>query len=347
MTLTAKAKQYVQRHLREPTSAPLALFAGEAAYNAGDVEIAVAVWSRGDDVDSQMLRLERDPRAPEEARRISATANAAFRKHFTELHIACVEEFAARNSCDVRRVRDAVWPLTHVDPVRYRTPHHRPVIFYAPDLPASPMEPNDRFDWIDAFQARWEIIRDEYASAAAGRMAMTPYVPASTQEERWKDLRGKDDWSAIHLFKEAVRTPFADSFPETVAALAGVRLVAIDDVPLEAFFSRLRPGARIPPHFGLTNTRMTVHLPLIVPDGCAIRVGDVVHEWKEGKVVAFDDSFEHEAWNRASSDRVVLIFETHHPDLTTAERAAIEHAYGVRTHWLKGRKKLLEQYASN
>jgi len=104
------------------------------------------------------------------------------------------------------------------------------------------------------------------------------------------------------------------------------------------FFSRMRPGAHIPPHFGTANNRLTVHLPLIVPAGCSIRVGDEIHTWREGELFAFDDSFEHEAWNTSDRDRVVLIFESHHPDLNAAERAAVEHAFESRGSWLKERR---------
>ena len=103
------------------------------------------------------------------------------------------------------------------------------------------------------------------------------------------------------------------------------------------FFSRLKPGAHIPPHFGCANNRITVHLPLIVPDNCAIRVGDDLHGWTEGKLFAFDDSYEHEAWNRSDRDRVVLIFESHHPDLTQDERYAVERTYAARGNWVERR----------
>ena len=57
------------------------------------------------------------------------------------------------------------------------------------------------------------------------------------------------------------------------------------------------------------------HLPLIVPAGnkCAIRVGDETREWKEGELMIFDDSFEHEAWNRSDEMRVVLMFDIPNP----------------------------------
>ena len=88
----------------------------------------------------------------------------------------------------------------------------------------------------------------------------------------------------------------------------------------------------------MANHRITVHLPLVVPEGCAIRVGTHTHVWEEGKLFAFDDSFEHEAWNRSTRERVVLIFESFHPDLGAAERRAIERSYAVRGQWLEARR---------
>jgi aspartate beta-hydroxylase len=135
----------------------------------------------------------------------------------------------------------------------------------------------------------------------------------------------------------AEATPLAKLFPKTLAALKAADIVRIEGRPMELFFSRLKPGTHIPPHHGIANNRITVHLPLIVPGDCSIRVGNAMHHWREGEIVAFDDSFEHEAWNRSPADRVVLIFEAHHPDLSREEREAIQYAIEVRGRWLKKR----------
>ena len=149
---------------------------------------------------------------------------------------------------------------------------------------------------------------------------------------------GTADWSSLHLYKVAEETPFARLFPKTLTALEAADVVRVDGRPVELFFSRLKPGTHIPPHFGIANNRLTLHLPLIVPGDCAIRVGNEMHAWREGELFAFDDSFEHEAWNRSSEDRVVLIFESHHPDLSPDERRAIEYAIEARGRWLKERR---------
>jgi len=63
---------------------------------------------------------------------------------------------------------------------------------------------------------------------------------------------------------------------------------------------------------------------LLVPRDCALNVGGEVHEWREGRAVVFDDTYEHEAWNRSDRTRVVLIFDIWNPHLTEAERGAVE-----------------------
>jgi aspartyl/asparaginyl beta-hydroxylase (cupin superfamily) len=88
-------------------------------------------------------------------------------------------------------------------------------------------------------------------------------------------------------------------------------------------FSLLEPRTRIPPHTGSNNVRTTVHLPLIVPDGCGFRVGAETRAWQVGEAWAFDDTIEHEAWNDSGEMRAILILDVWNPLLTEAERAAV------------------------
>jgi len=88
-------------------------------------------------------------------------------------------------------------------------------------------------------------------------------------------------------------------------------------------FSVFTPGTHLLPHRGVTNARAVVHLPLIVPRDCALKVGGEIHAWQEGRLVAFDDTYEHEAWNRSSEVRVVLILDVWNPHLSEVETAAL------------------------
>lgn len=92
--------------------------------------------------------------------------------------------------------------------------------------------------------------------------------------------------------------------PETARLLA-----AVPDLTT-AGFSRLAPNTHIRPHVGYTDAVLRCHLGLVVPaDGCALRVGDETRRWEEGRCLVFDDTVEHEAWNRSSFDRIVLLLD--------------------------------------
>jgi beta-hydroxylase len=80
-----------------------------------------------------------------------------------------------------------------------------------------------------------------------------------------------------------------------------------------AMFSILEPGKQLKPHRGIYNGVLRLHLGLIVPNtppgGVGIRVENEICHWEEGKVLIFDDSYEHEAWNHSKQTRVVLFVD--------------------------------------
>ena len=84
--------------------------------------------------------------------------------------------------------------------------------------------------------------------------------------------------------------------------------------------------SRIPAHVGVTNTRCTVHLPLVVPPECGFRVGSTTREWIPGQAWVFDDTINHEAWNLSDTPRAILIFDIWNPLLSAPERDMIQTA---------------------
>ena len=71
----------------------------------------------------------------------------------------------------------------------------------------------------------------------------------------------------------------------------------------------------------------TVPLPLIVPPDCSFRVGNDIRTPVEGKAWVFDDTMEHEAWNKSDQARVILIFEIWRPELTEEERGLVKSMF--------------------
>lgn len=344
MTTSPKrsADDYLAEFRADPMNAPLALYAGAALADEGRDQEALAVWTLGDDANAALRTVQYHPEANAEMRALSARADAAICEHFNSLHRSIIDELAdSLGDENLDRVRNSIWVHYHRQKVEYRTPRQAPMIFYMPDLPAAPVVARETLPWVNEIEESYTDIMREYEKVIADTAHIEPYVPEGMPGGEWRKLSGTLDWAAIYLYYNTEKTRNTDLFPETLAALDKAPLLKKNGAPGEIFFSKLKPGAHIPPHYGLTNTRLTVHLPIRVPEGCSIRVGDDVHYWKEGEIIAFDDSFEHEAWHRGEGERVVLIFETHHPDLSAAECEAIERVYAGFDAWVAGRHALI------
>jgi aspartyl/asparaginyl beta-hydroxylase (cupin superfamily) len=104
----------------------------------------------------------------------------------------------------------------------------------------------------------------------------------------------------------------------------------------------MRPMTHITPHRGPTNLRLRCHFAIKVPAGdCAIRVEDETRQWSEGRCLVFDDFLVHEAWNHTEADRVVLIIDLWHPDLSDTEVMLLQalhnytylHAQRLSRYW--------------
>lgn len=75
-------------------------------------------------------------------------------------------------------------------------------------------------------------------------------------------------------------------------------------------FSSLAPGTILYPHVGYTDKVLRCHMGIDVPSGdCFLKVGGELRKWEDGRVFMFDDTIEHEAWNKTDSDRIVLLID--------------------------------------
>ncbi|WP_294394732.1 aspartyl/asparaginyl beta-hydroxylase domain-containing protein [uncultured Sphingomonas sp.] len=201
----------------------------------------------------------------------------------------------------------------------------QPTNFYYPGLAQRPFFEREEFEWVSALEEAAPSIRAELQDVLAREDALTPYVAAEPDRPSKKHpLIGDIRWSAFHLIVQGRPvTANADLCPVTLTTLERLPLARIDGHSPMALFSVLRPGTHIPPHHGMLNTRLICHLPLIVPPGCRLRVGNRTRPVEQDRVMIFDDSIEHEAWNDGNATRVVLLFEIWRPDLTAREQAGI------------------------
>ncbi|XP_037659522.1 aspartyl/asparaginyl beta-hydroxylase isoform X2 [Choloepus didactylus] len=171
-------------------------------------------------------------------------------------------------------------------------------------------------DLVKSLERNWKLIRDE------GLAAMDKTTGLFLPED--ENLREKGDWSQFTLWQQGRKNENAckgapktctllEKFPETTGCRRG-----------QIKYSVMHPGTHVWPHTGPTNCRLRMHLGLVIPkEGCRIRCANRTTTWEEGKVLIFDDSFEHEVWQDASSFRLIFIVDVWHPELTPQQRLSL------------------------
>jgi aspartyl/asparaginyl beta-hydroxylase (cupin superfamily) len=211
---------------------------------------------------------------------------------------------------------------------RTRPYHSEPTDFYFPGLAQREFHPRRLFPWLEQLEgATADITAELEAVMESERAELVPYIQYADHLplEQWRPLNQNLDWTAIHLWQNGRRIDSnADHCPRTMTLLEAIDQPAIRGAGPNAMFSLLAPNTSIPPHVGVSNSRLVCHLPVIVPEGCWFRVGGETRHWRPGEAFVFDDTIEHEAMNPTDQLRVVFIFDVWHPDLSPVERDAVK-----------------------
>lgn len=199
-----------------------------------------------------------------------------------------------------------------------------------PGLRAQPWHDPARFPIAAALGAACADIRGEVDACEA-----------AVYQRESENIRRTGSWDVLMLYERGRRNDAVCEACPVTAAIVESEGSLLTQAGL-AYVSRLRPGTHIAAHRGPTNLRVRCHLGLHVPPGdCAIRVAGEVRGWAEGACLVFDDFLEHEAWNATAADRIVLVVDLWHPDLSAREirylsglhRYAMAHARSLQRYW--------------
>ena len=210
-------------------------------------------------------------------------------------------------------------------------PEQRPEILLS-NLSAIAWHAPERF-------AACRTLEREFAAIQAEALALLRQDAEQLEQSQFRSYSSKalayGDWCDVGLYYNGMRNlANAERAPHTSALLGGFGLLensALLDAGFRrdctscsvgsAYFSLLRPHTRLAAHCGPTNARLRAHLGIVVPEGdCEIVVGGETRRWQEGKILLFDDSFEHAVHNETEAARLVLIVDMWHPGLQTDEQ---------------------------
>ncbi len=196
-------------------------------------------------------------------------------------------------------------PFTH--PLQYPP-------YYIPGVPARMFYDPAEFEWVKPLEQAYPAIRRELLQVLHDDGAgFRGYMSEGNTR-----IVG---WNTFNFFFYGKK--FEENCarcPETTRVLESLPRFERDHV----MFSALNPRTHIPPHTGPMNGIIRGHLAILAPPGSFIRVGDEQRGWQEGKVLVFDDSFEHEVWNHGDQVRIVLFMNFWHPCFSPEEIAVLE-----------------------
>ncbi len=160
------------------------------------------------------------------------------------------------------------------------------------------------YEGISDLQTNWELVFNEfknYSNVNEIESHFNTMMVEKPKSWRVRSLRvwGTEMYDVQKHFPQTMK--LLNSIPNTVSM----------------GFNILEPNSKIKPHCGDTNAIYRCHLGLQIPldyKTCAIKVLNEQRHWEQGKVLAFEDAFMHEAWNNSNEIRIILLFDVLKPE---------------------------------
>ncbi len=166
----------------------------------------------------------------------------------------------------------------------------------------------EKFPWVQKIEPAYTDIKAELENLFQIKEEIPDFSYLSTEQQRLvQPLKWK---SFIFCAYGAYSENNCKKCPKTFESLKKIKHIKT------AMFSVFEPNTHILPHRGVYCGLLRYHLALIVPKEkgkCAINILGEVRHWEEGKSLIFDDTFEHEAWNKSDEVRVVLFVDFEKP----------------------------------
>ena len=157
------------------------------------------------------------------------------------------------------------------------------------------------------FKDNYSVIRMEYDNLIkkyedfAPFQKISPHQTYISNDDKWRlfFLRGAGIWFRRNC----------GQMPNTAKILRKHPYI------ISAYISVLGPHKKLNPHSGPYSGVLRLHLALDVPepDLCHINVGGQVGRWEEGKLLFFDDTYNHFAVNDSDKIRSVLFMDVLKP----------------------------------
>ena len=159
-----------------------------------------------------------------------------------------------------------------------------------------------QFSFVVELEKNWQVIRDEMVAVRNQGFIDWPEKSLLQVDAGWTTF-------GLYAFGQKQK-PNCLLCPRTTALVEAIPGMTM------AGFSRLLPGTHIKPHVGYDGYSryiLRLHLGLETNELCALRVGDETRTLTDGSIIIFNDTVEHEAWNRGTEARTILFLDFKNP----------------------------------
>jgi len=154
-------------------------------------------------------------------------------------------------------------------------------------------------------------------------------------EDAYRFLYDKGEWNRVMLYHKKEFTDECETvFPKTCAILkkqlpSRPGLPWTSDQNEQVMVIKMQKGTDVEVHSGPANNILNIHLGVQGLKGAKLIVANDTYSWEEGKVIAWDGSFDHRVHClECEEDRVIIMARYMHPDMQPM------HYKGVaRTHF--------------
>lgn len=164
------------------------------------------------------------------------------------------------------------------------------------------------YPWVETIQDNYERIKEDYY--------LCEEYYKDKGKDREKDMDEADGYICynplwqIYGIKRPPRFEYSELPMYTPATWTKEFLEATVPNLGACGFSVFHAGHETTPHRGIVGDVKRLHMGLIVPEGdTGMTCAGVTKSWTEGGVFMFNDLEEHQAWNRTSETRVILIVD--------------------------------------
>lgn len=178
-------------------------------------------------------------------------------------------------------------------------------------------------------------LEDHFATIREETLQALQDEAASGFEDAYRFLYDRGEWNRVLLYHKRNFTDECEKvFPKTCALLkqwlpSKPGLPWTSDQNEQVMVIKMDKGTDVETHSGPANNILNIHIGISGLKGAKLIIANQTYEWEEGKVIAWDGSFDHRVHClECQQERVIMMVRYMHPDMGPA------HYKGVlRTHF--------------